>query len=1618
MKRHGNRWIAFAQVLALSCTLILPGITPVYAAEGQQTAAVQEMEISGRQILNFNSDWGFYRGDLEGAEAEDFDDSAFANVTIPHTMRLEKKHCNGGSGTYKGIGWYRRYFTLDEAYAGKKINIDFEGVMIDSDIYLNGEKIYTRNGGYMGFSVDITDKVKLGETNVLAVRVSSQDNPDTPPGKPEASLDFHYYGGIYRDVTLRVTDPVYISDALQADTMAGGGVFVTYPEVSEERATVHVNTQVVNEQDADTEVVVEQKLKDEDGQVAASVQSQAVSLEAGADSQIEVEMTVEQPKLWHPEHPDLYDLETTVYQDGEAVDSVTTRIGIRTIDYKSDGFYINGEKLYLRGANRHQAYLNVGDAGSNSMQYRDALLLKESGFNAVRAAHYPQDPAFLAACDEVGILVIECQPGWQNFTNNQTFYDRTIRDTREMVRRDRNHPSVVLWESSLNETWVSEKWVNDALEAAHSEYPGDQFFTASDYGFYGEKFDVCYKVQDTQWSSDTSKWVDYNPEKPFFTREWGDFEDSSKALRKEGTDRLNRQILTRQNYLNGNGYSDWGGLDASERIGGYFLWSFNDYSRGSNSKTLGSGVVDIDRYEKNCFYWLKSMQSARNSVYGPMIYISSDYTEDSSKDVMVFSNCDSVKLYQNGELVEEIQREDALKSVPNIAAKGGSPIFTFHLDQVGEGSLKAEGILDGEVAAVHEIQAPQGAIRLEVEIGDRGVAPVADGSDLIPVYIKAVDENGTVVPDYDGTVHISVSGEGELVGKNIPRIKVEDQVLENGIGSAFVRTGETAGTVTITASSEGLADGTGTVETTEYTGTFVPEGAHTPWEGGVEKLEEEIKESIAVGKPVTFSSQQNGNEGVKGVDDDESTRWCANGGSLPQWYMIDLEKKYALSGFQILWENSGAIYQYVIEVSDDGETWTTAVDMSGNNKVNGADTQAAAVEGRYVKITITGISDGWASLYEFRVFEDTEKGEMDPGEVIPDEKVKEITATGGEVEDRGTDKLRDGVNGIGTGWLSASKEFPQSVTLEFTEPQDLLGSRIYWEKDSSWYTYDLEVSKDGEKWSKVIDSLTVGGQHYKPETFEEMQTGVRFVRVTIKNIVAGGDYNIGMAEWILYGKDAVKRPIKEFEYASDLKWESAYSDYGSVTKDAGVYGGSIVLNSENGKITFEKGLSADTYSEIVYNVEGKGYTFFDSYIGINANAGKQGGEAIFKIYKDDELIYTSQVKMRNDNCDFVSVNIEGAKKVRLVADWSGNPDNPEARYNTHVDWAGAKFYCVSTDRVELRHLYDQEVAARRNAADYSKASYAAYLEQLTQTAEVLTDEDYDDAQIQEFVQSLKDAVDGLKLLSEMTQEELLEELRQALAEAESAKKEAEDAKKAADEALERAQELKEAADAAQEEALAWQDKAEKAEEEARQALEEAEAIKKQAGEESQAAKEAMELAEKKAEEAKSAKEEADTKQALADQAKQEADAALEEANKKIQEAEEEKKLNEKLLEEIKAQREAAEKAAAEAQKAVEDLLAQRCKASVTLKKVKSTGKKKLQVIWKKAEGADGYQIQYSTNAKFKNGKTKKISQSKASVKLTGLKSGKKYYVRIRAYYKNGSSVSFGKYSKTKSIKVK
>ena len=387
-----------------------------------------------------------------------------------------------------------------------------------------------------------------------------------------------------------------------------------------------------------------------------------------------------------------------------------------------------------------------------------------------------------------------------------------------------------------------------------------------------------------------------------------------------------------------------------------------------------------------------------------------------------------------------------------------------------------------------------------------------------------------------------------------------------------------------------------------------------------------------------------------------------------------------------MWENGAAVYQYKIEVSNDRVNYETVVDMSDNAQVNGyTETQLQKASGRYVRLTVTGCSSGWASLYEFKIIPDEEAETPEPGDVIPDSSVDRLEATS-SAEDRGPDKLRDGVTEIGSGWLSESREFPQSVTVYFTKPQTLLGSRIYWEKDSSWYTYDLEVTKDGSTWEPVIQDLRVGGQHYKPETFEEAQENVIAARVTIKNVEAGGVYQIGMAEWMLYGyeyEESDPEPEKEYEYLSDLEWTSAHSDYTDVKKDQAAYGGGLVLNTAEGRRDFAKGLGADTNSEIIYTLEPGKYDRFESYVGINANASKNGGEAIFRVYGDDELLYESPVMMRDDNCELISLDIAGVEVLKLSAVWSENPDNPEARYNTHVDWADAKVYTHKEDPEEI-----------------------------------------------------------------------------------------------------------------------------------------------------------------------------------------------------------------------------------------------------------------------------------------------------------------------------------------------
>ena len=958
----------------------------ICAAFGQSCS----ISSSGREVLDMNTDWAFYRGDVVEGSRTDLDDSGWIPVALPHIMQLEMKHC-GGNSIYDGIGWYRRYFKLPAKYKDKRIVVSFEGVMTNCDVYLNGQKVTEHHGGYMGFVADLTNRIDWNGNNVLAVRVSAEPDPLTPPGKPQDKMDFYYYSGIYRDVRMVITDKVYITDPLQEDIVAGGGQFVTYPEVTKDKARAHLATHVRNLTDKDQTLSVFSQLVDSVGHVIAEAET-PVTLHKQSDRTVEQDLIVNQPALWHPYTPNLYTLRTQLLSEDKVLDETTRKIGIRTIRYTAEeGFFINGEKLYMRGANRHQAFANVGDAASNSMQVRDVIDLKRGGYNAVRAAHYPNDPAFLEACDRYGLLVVECIPGWQFYNPDSTFIKRLYEIGRQMIRRDRNHPSVVLWETALNESRYPVSLAKEIFELSHAEYPGDQMYTAGDYFGHAEMepyYDVFYK-QVSKFPKDGDVMSNYPEDfivvKPLFTREWGDgVGEKPRVSLKESEEEQMRQCRSRIEQLNGKGYFDWCMLDANPHMGGHFVWSYNDYARGSQDETMYSGVVDINRYPKFSYFMLQSMRDkavSQPGLYeGPMVFIASynasgDFAS-STTDITVFSNCDEVRLYRNEKLIGTQTREERTPLFRSIVEKGGSPVFVFNAGEYETGTLKAEALVDGKIVATHSVSTPGKADRLVVDIKTDGIVPVADGSDMIPVYFKVCDSNGTLVNTSDVRIHISVSGEGSLIGDGIERIGINPQLVEGGVGYALIRTTCRPGKIHISVTADGLRGDTREIVTRRYDGVFVPEGYHVPYSGDEEEgvvVKATAWENVICTKTplkvvrVEATSEQKRYEASHITDGDDFSWWIADDESQPQIVLLELERSVNVFASRIRFQKDSSTYTHKVEISIDGKSWETLYER----ECTGWDFKPVQIgkELKYMRLTIEKSSEGAAGLAEVTLYQ-------------------------------------------------------------------------------------------------------------------------------------------------------------------------------------------------------------------------------------------------------------------------------------------------------------------------------------------------------------------------------------------------------------------------------------------------------------------------------------------------------------------------------------------------------------------------------------------------------------------------------------------------------------------------
>ena len=778
------------------------------------TAGFFRLDNSGREVYSMNPAWRFHKGAVEGAETKEFNDKDWTVVSLPDGIEYLPTEARGCIN-YQGEVWYRKHFTPDAALKGKKLFLHFEAIMGKSKVFVNGKLLTEHFGGYLPVIADVTDVLDWNGDNVIAVWADNSDDPSYPPGKAQDVLDYTYFGGIYRDCWLIAHNNVFITDPNYENEVAGGGLFVAFGKVSDALAEVQLKIHVRNATKNPFSGRVEYMLLQPDGTEVARL-SDKIQVKAGRATTVSDRMPVKQPMLWTPSTPTLYNLLVRVLdKEGNVIDGYRRRIGIRSIEFKGkDGFYLNGRPYGkpLIGANRHQDFAIVGNAVANSIHWRDAKKLKDVGMEIIRNAHCPQDPAFMDACDELGLFVIVNTPGWQFWNDAPEFAQRVYSDIRNVVRRDRNHPSVWLWEPILNETWYPADFAKNTRDIVDAEYPYPYCYSGSDSEARGhENFPVYFAHPANM--QDASKEID--PTKTYFTREWGDNVDDwsshnspSRVARNWGEQPMRVQA---QHYA--CPYYPVTSYDvlykqSPQHVGGC-LWHSFDHQRGYHPDPFYGGLMDVFRQPKYSYYMFMAQRPAvkndRNAGSGPMVYIAHEMTPFSGKDVTVYSNCDEVRLTFNKGGKTYTYKKD--KNRPGMP----SPVITFpdvydfmvdkafsRTQKQDDVYLLAEGLIDGKVVATHKVVPARRPEKILLWMDNEGTDLKADGSDFVTVVAAVADKNGNIKRLNNYNIRFSIEGEGRLLGG--PGVLANPVPVKWGTAPVLVQSTLKPGKIRITAS--------------------------------------------------------------------------------------------------------------------------------------------------------------------------------------------------------------------------------------------------------------------------------------------------------------------------------------------------------------------------------------------------------------------------------------------------------------------------------------------------------------------------------------------------------------------------------------------------------------------------------------------------------------------------------------------------------------------------------------------------------------------------------------------------------------------------------------------------
>ena len=781
-------------------------------------------QTPARQRLLMDYGWRFTRGDPAGADAPGFDDTGWRAVDLPHDWSIEGPYdqnaATGGSGGYlpTGVGWYRRAFTRPAGPRGGRFTIEFDGVYQNSDVWVNGHHLGSRPNGYVSFHYDLTPHLRSGR-NVVAVRVDNSRQPNTR---------WYSGSGIYRHVWLTMTDPLHVGQ---------WGTYVTTPEVDTAVAQVAVRTRIVNDGTGERRGTLRWVISAAAGTEVARAET-PFTLGGGSGTDLAQRLPVNDPALWSPDAPVLYTLRATVLDPGgRVVDQTDTPFGIRRIAYDADrGFLLNGNRVKMLGVNLHHDGGPVGAAVPEAVWVRRLALLKQMGVNAIRTSHNQPAPEFLDLCDSLGFLVMD--EAFDEWTHgkvpqgyHQYFAEWSERDLVDFIRRDWNHPSVVLWSlgNEIGEQHApgGHEVLRRLVEIAHREDPTRPVTTGNDHIYaddgattveFLELLDVVgynyvdrwherrelYATQDRHAHPD---WKTIGTESGSVWGTRGEYslgDDSSRVRPNYTAGMINAEQLWKFVALN-----DW--------FAGDFMWTGIDYlgeARWPRASST-SGVIDLVGFPDDGFYFYQSRWTA-----APMIHLFPHWNwpgrDGQLIPVLAYTNCDAVELYVNGRFLGEKRLE-----FPRQGTSGGWNSYArpqvfpttadLHLTwdvPYEPGVLRAVGKRNGEVVATQEVRTAGEAAALRLRV-DRG--EIRSGiRDVAHVEVEVVDADGVVVPTSGHLVRFTVEGPARLlaVGNGDPADHGSFQARErrafHGLLLALIQSTPETGLVRVTARVDGL----------------------------------------------------------------------------------------------------------------------------------------------------------------------------------------------------------------------------------------------------------------------------------------------------------------------------------------------------------------------------------------------------------------------------------------------------------------------------------------------------------------------------------------------------------------------------------------------------------------------------------------------------------------------------------------------------------------------------------------------------------------------------------------------------------------------------------------------